>query len=145
MLIYFNSVLQDRFFPIVHYALKESGVLVLGKSESVSEYHELFLVVDKSLKIFKSQYTGLKKLPKLYNYSVVGKNYEEPKTVSFKNEEELLEEKIVEATSKFILNQCVLINSSNDIVYVKGQNPFLIFSQGRATTNIFKSLREEII
>ena len=144
MLIYFNNVLQDRFFPIVHYALKDSGVLVLGKSESVSEYHDLFLVVDKSLKIFKSQYTGLKELPKLYNYSVVGKNYEEPKTVSFKNEEELLEEKIVEATSKFILNQCVLINSSNDIVYVKGQNPFLIFSQGRATTNIFKSLREEI-
>ena len=100
--------------------------------------------MNKNLKIFKSQYVGLKELPKLYNYSGVNKNYEEPKMVSFKNEEELLEEKIVEATSKFILNQCVLINSSNDIVYIKGEIPFLSFSQGRATTNIFKCLKDEI-
>ena len=144
MLIYFNNTLQSRFFPIVHYALKDNGILLLGKSESISEYHDLFVTVNKNLKIFKSQYTGLKELPKLYNYSGVNKNYEEPKTTSFKNEEELLEEKIVEATSKFILNQCVLINSSNDIVYIKGENPFISLSQGRATTNIFKCLKEEI-
>ena len=144
MLIYFNNTLQSRFFPIVHYALKDNGILLLGKSESISEYHDLFVTVNKNLKIFKSQYTGLKELPKLYNYSGINKNYEEPKTTSFKNEEELLEEKIVEATSKFILNQCVLINSSNDIVYIKGENPFISLSQGRATTNIFKCLKEEI-
>ena len=144
MLIYFNHSLQDRFFPIVHYALKDNGLLVLGKSESISEYHDLFLVVNKTLKIFKSQYTGLKELPKLYNYSSFNKNYEDPKTYSLKNEEEILEEKIVEATSKFILNQCILINSSNDIVYIKGEIPFLSFSQGRATTNLFKSLKEEL-
>lgn len=144
MLIYFNNNLQSRFFPIVHYALKDNGILLLGKSESISEYQDLFVTVNKNLKIFKSQYTGLKELPKLYNYSGINKNYEEPKPVSFKNEEELLEEKIVEATSKFILNQCVLINSSNDIVYTKGENPFISFSQGRATTNIFKCLKEEI-
>lgn len=144
MLIYFNSTLQNRFFPIVHYALKDNGILLLGKSENVSEYHELFLTLNKSLKIFKSQYTGIKELPKLYNYSGINKNYEEPKIVSFKNEEELLEEKIVEATSKFILNQCVLINSSNDIVYIKGENPFVTFSQGRTTINIFKCIKEEI-
>jgi two-component system CheB/CheR fusion protein len=144
MLIYFNNTLQSRFFPIVHYALKDNGILLLGKSESISEHHDLFVTVNKNLKIFKSQYTGLKELPKLYNYSSINKNYDEPKAVSFKNEEELLEEKIVEATSKFILNQCVLINSSNDIVYTKGEIPFISFSQGRATTNIFKCLKEEI-
>lgn len=144
MLIYFNNTLQNRFFPIVHYALKDNGILLLGKSENVSEYHDLFVTVNKTLKIFKSQYTGLKELPKLYNYSGVNKNYEEPKMVSFKNEEELLEEKIIEATSKFILNQCILINSSNDIVYIKGEIPFITFSQGRATTNIFKCLKEEL-
>ena len=144
MLIYFNNTLQSRFFPIVHYALKDNGILLLGKSESISEHHDLFVIVNKNLKIFKSQYTGLKELPKLYNYSSINKNYDEPKAVSFKNEEELLEEKIVEATSKFILNQCVLINSSNDIVYTKGEIPFISFSQGRATTNIFKCLKDEI-
>jgi two-component system CheB/CheR fusion protein len=144
MLIYFNNTLQSRFFPIVHYALNDNGILLLGKSESISEYHDLFVIVNKNLKIFKSQYTGLKELPKLYNYSSVTRNYED-KAPSIKNEEELLEEKIVQATSKIILNQCVLINSSNDIVYVKGESPFLTFSQGRASTNIFKCIKEELV
>lgn len=143
MLIYFSSALQERFFPIVHYSLKDNGILVLGKSESISEFHDLFLIVNKNLKIFKTQYTGLKELPKLYNYGTQ-KSYDESKISSSKNEEEVLEEKIVEATSKFILNQCVLINSSNDIVFVKGQIPFITFSQGRATSNIFKCLKDEL-
>jgi len=79
-----------------------------------------------------------------YNYGLSGSNYSEPKVKSFKNDEELLEEKIAEAASGYLLNQCVLINGSNDIVYIKGETPFLTHSQGRATTNIFKSLKEEL-
>ncbi|MDZ7818301.1 MAG: CheR family methyltransferase [Aliarcobacter sp.] len=144
MLIYFNNTLQNRFFPIVHYALKDNKILVLGKSETIGEFHDLFLVQNKNLKIYKSQYTVIKELPRLYNYATVQSQYQEPKLKSFKNDEQLLEEKITEATSKYILNQCVLINSSNDIVYVKGEIPFLSYSQGRATTNIFKSLKDEL-
>ncbi len=39
----------------------------------------------------------------------------------------------------FLLNQCVVINSSNEIIYVKGSVPYLIHSQGRTTNNIFKT------
>jgi len=144
MLIYFNATLQKRFFPIIHYALKDSGVLVLGKSETIGEHFDLFLTVNKTLKIYKSQFTGIKELPRLYNYGGTAKNYEEPKSHSSKNEEEELEDKITEATSLFLLNQCVLVNSSNDIVYIKGEIPFLSHSTGRATTNIFKSLKDEL-
>lgn len=145
MLIYFNTTLQNRFFPIVHYSLKEGGVLLLGKSESVGEHFDLFVTINKQLKIFKSQYTGIKELPKLYNYATTFKQYEEPKMVSFRNEEEILEEKIVEATSKYILNQCVLLNSSNEIVYIKGSIPYLVYAQGRVSNNIFKCLKEELV
>ncbi len=144
MLIYFNATLQQRFFPIVHYALKDSGILVLGKSETIGEHYDLFLTANKPLKIYKAQFTGIKELPRLYNYGGASKNYEEPKPHSSKNEEEVLEEKITEATSEFLLNQCVLINSSNDILYIKGEIPFLAHSKGRATSNIFKSLKEEL-
>lgn len=144
MLIYFNNILQHRFFPIVHYALKDNGVMVLGKSESIGEFHDLFITTQKTLKIFKAQYTGIKELPKLYNYGSVIRNYEEPKIVSYKNDEEILEEKITEATAKFLLNQCVVVNSSNDIVYIKGEIAFLKFAQGRASTNLFKSIRDEL-
>lgn len=145
MLIYFNQMLQNRFFPIVHYALKDQGLLLLGKSESIGQHLDLFITLDKNEKIFRSQYTGVKEPPKLYNYASTYKAYDEPKHSSFRNEEEMLEERIIDATRIYLLNQTVLINSSNEIVYVKGDIPYLIHSQGRATNNIFKSLRDELV
>ena len=100
--------------------------------------------LNKTLKIYKTQFTGVKELPRLYNYGGASKNYEEPKSHSSKNDEEVLEEKITQASSEYLLNQCVLINSSNDILYIKGDIPFLTLSAGRVTTNIFKSLKEEL-
>lgn len=145
MLIYFNQTLQNRFFPIVHYSLKDQALLLLGKSESVGTNQELFITLDKNEKIFKSQYTGIKEPPKLYNYASTYRGYDEPKHSSFRNEEEMLEEKVIEAMQSYLLNQCVLINSSNEIVYVKGEIPYLVHSQGRATNNIFKSVRDELV
>lgn len=145
MLIYFNQVLQNRFFPIVHYALKDQGLLLLGKSESVGQHNDLFITLDKQDKIFKSQYTGIKEPPKLYNYATTYRGYEEPKQAVFRNEEEILEERIIDATRTYLLNQCVIINSSNEMIYIKGDIPYLIHSQGRASNNIFKSVREELV
>jgi two-component system, chemotaxis family, CheB/CheR fusion protein len=145
MLIYFNQALQNRFFPIVHYALKEQGLLLLGKSESIGQHTDLFVTLDKHEKIFKAQFTGIKEPPKLYNYAMTYKSYDEPKTSSYRNEEEMMEENVVEAARTYLLNQCVVINSSNEIVYVKGEIPYLIHSQGRVTNNIFKSIRDELV
>ncbi len=144
MLIYFDQGLQGRFFPIVHYALKENGYLFLGKSESIGQHFDLFSIVDKNSKIFKAQFTGIKEPPRLYNYSTHYKDYEEPKQKEYKNEEELLDEKVTEAVSKTILDKCVVINSSNDVIYVKGDIPYLKFGQGRMSNNIFKLVSDNI-
>lgn len=145
MLIYFNQNLQNRFFHIAHYALKDNGFLMLGNSESIGQNSDLFVPVAKLEKIYKPQYTGTKELPRLYNYAGNYKSYEEPKTKSAKSTEEILEEKIIEATQAYLLNQCVVLNSSNEIIYVKGEIPYLIHAQGKATNNIFKSLKEELV
>ena len=42
MLIYFDSQLQERIVPILHYALKPNGFLVLGESESIGKLTALF-------------------------------------------------------------------------------------------------------
>lgn len=145
MLIYFNQNLQNRFFHIAHYALKENGFLLLGRSESIGQNSDLFVPVAKIEKLYKPQYTGTKELPKLYNYAGSYKNYEEPKVGAAKSTEEILEEKIVEATQSYLLNQCVVINSSNEIIYIKGEIPYLIHAQGKTTNNIFKSIKEELV
>ncbi len=144
LLIYFNQTLQNKFFPIVHYALKDNGILFLGKSESVGQNVDLFHQLNTHTKIFKAQYTGVKEPPKLYNFSSSYKSYEEPKLKKYKNEEEVLEEKLVEGIQQSILNQSILINSSNDIIFIKGEIPFLKHSQGRVTNNIFKLIPDDL-
>jgi PAS domain S-box-containing protein len=43
-----------------------------------------------------------------------------------------------------LLNQCVVINSSHEILYIKGQVPYLRHQEGKISNNIFKSIHEEI-
>ena len=52
VLIYLGPELQYRVLPIFHYALLPGGVLVLGESESVGGFTELFDVLDKSRRFF---------------------------------------------------------------------------------------------
>ncbi len=144
MLIYFNQNLQDRFFPIAHYALKDNGILTLGLSESIASHTDLFIPLEKKHNIFKAQYTGIKEAPKLYNYKSASRSFEENKIRENKNEEEFLEESVVESVLELMLNQCALINSSFDIIYVKGKIPYIEQPQGRATNNIFKCINQDL-
>lgn len=52
LLIYFGSGLQQKVIPILHYALRSSGFLMLGNSESIAGFPNLFATVDKKHKIY---------------------------------------------------------------------------------------------
>ncbi|MGH7393278.1 MAG: PAS domain S-box protein, partial [Candidatus Rokuibacteriota bacterium] len=52
LLIYLGAALQERVVPILHYALKPTGFLKLGPSESVGRFTSLFSVIDKKHKIY---------------------------------------------------------------------------------------------
>jgi two-component system CheB/CheR fusion protein len=52
LLIYLEPELQKKIFPAFHYALKPSGFLFLGASESVGQFVELFAPADKKQKVF---------------------------------------------------------------------------------------------
>ena len=52
VLIYFGPVLQKKVIPIFHFALKPAGFLLLGKSEALGAFPELFTLVDKKYKIY---------------------------------------------------------------------------------------------
>jgi two-component system CheB/CheR fusion protein len=52
VLIYLGPVLQKKIMPIFHYALKKEGHLMLGGSETVGLFSDLFTLVDKTNKIY---------------------------------------------------------------------------------------------
>src|SRR5262249_19917305 len=52
VLIYLGPQLQKRAMPIFHYALNPVGYLLLGPSETVGVFSDLFELVDKRAKIY---------------------------------------------------------------------------------------------
>ncbi len=52
LLIYIDLAFQKRVFPLFHYAIKDSGYLLLGPSETVGTFGDLFRTVDNEHKIF---------------------------------------------------------------------------------------------
>jgi two-component system, chemotaxis family, CheB/CheR fusion protein len=52
VLIYLGPALQKRLIPIFHYGLKPNGFLLLGSSETVGGFTDLFTQADKKAKIF---------------------------------------------------------------------------------------------
>jgi two-component system CheB/CheR fusion protein len=51
VLIYMGPVLQKKIMGIFHYALKPTGFLMQGKSESITGFADLFTAVDREHKI----------------------------------------------------------------------------------------------
>jgi len=63
LLIYLEPVAQRRIVPLLHYALKPGGCLVLGSSETVSSYGDLFEAEDAAHKIFRKTPGSRRSLP----------------------------------------------------------------------------------
>lgn len=148
LLIYLNSEIQEQLLALFHYCLEPEGVLVLGKSESVTKKNNLFSPIDSSLKIFKriGKRTGsipdfLQKHTSLHvNPPVVRRNRQD--------KSELLKERQF-ADSMLQLHDlsAVLIDEKGNIRYIRGDvSPYLRFQDGsvRDSLNVINMARKEI-
>ena len=53
LMIYMEPVLQKRLLPLFHYALNPGGYLLLGNSESVGDFSNLFSVIERKWKLYR--------------------------------------------------------------------------------------------
>lgn len=58
LLIYFKPELQEKVMKVFHYSLRDSGILFLGKSESVGKSTALFSESDRKNKIYIKRNTA---------------------------------------------------------------------------------------
>jgi len=59
LLIYLGAHLQEKLIPVFHYALRPSGFLFLGPSETVSSHQELFRQVAPKFRISQRKATAV--------------------------------------------------------------------------------------
>jgi two-component system, chemotaxis family, CheB/CheR fusion protein len=53
LLIYFGPEVQSQVIPIFHYTLRADGFLFLGTSESINQFSDLFIPIEKKHRIFQ--------------------------------------------------------------------------------------------
>jgi len=147
LLIYLQPVLQKKVFHNFHYSLKPGGFLLLGTSESISGYSNLFKDLNKKQKIFEKKY-----VPRRPEFEL-GQRYYPEKKFEIKEEIDTKIGKgvdIVGMADSIVLSEyapCgVLIDSSMEIVHFRGRTGrFLESAAGKPSPDIFKLVREGLL
>ena len=149
VMIYLSSKAQTKILQSFHYALKPKGFLLLGKSEGISNANELFVQVEKGLRIFTktSNPSNLKFefSPRPFNtpHNALNENKILPGTL--KNETDIGKEADKLLLSRFT-PPAVLINKDFQIVRFFGDTAsYLQPASGKASLHILKMVKDEIL
>ena len=147
LMIYLGGALQQRLLPIFHYALNPAGVLLLGTSESIGDFGDLFTPLDRESRIYLRQPDVMASkraargrfrspLPATGASRHLVKGSEGPRT------------SLREMTERAVLQQipaaAVLVNGQGDVLYLHGRaGMYLEPAPGEASVNnILKMARE---
>ncbi|MBI2215974.1 MAG: PAS domain-containing protein [Candidatus Rokubacteria bacterium] len=143
VLIYLGAALQDRVIPVLHYALKPTGVLKLGPSESVGRFTNLFSVTDKKHKIYARKSGPSAHLG--FGLSA-GERSAAPAGAELKAAD-WSAAAVEKEADRLILGRYapagVVVNADMEIVQFRGKTgPYLEAMPGTASLNLFKMARE---
>jgi two-component system, chemotaxis family, CheB/CheR fusion protein len=144
VLIYLGTALQKKVFPIFHYALKPTGFLLLGTSETIGKSADLFTVIDKKYKIYSrktvSTRLSLDLIANTYASEITNPAFRNPSMIW--SDLELQRE-----ADRLVLDRYapvgIVINSDLEIVHFRGQtSPYLESAPGRASHNLLKMAKD---
>ena len=142
VLIYMGPVLQKRAMGVFYYSLKPTGFLLLGKSEAIGRFPDLFASVDRKYRIYSKKpsstrldldlpgaISGFKKTDTSRETGEAGFDYK-------KEAEHILLSKAPAG---------VVVDDRLQILHFQGQTgPYLEPSPGDASFNVIKMAREGI-
>jgi two-component system CheB/CheR fusion protein len=147
LLIYMGPELQKKIMPLFHYALNPGGMLMLGSSESVGDFVNLFKTIDRKGKIYQRK-TDEVGGPRANVTSLLPRwpaNEITPRESSGgPNESKLPLHEIAErALLQHYSPVGALVNERGEILYLLGRTgEYLEPTPGEASMNIFRMARE---
>jgi two-component system CheB/CheR fusion protein len=154
LFIYLDTAAQKKVINTFHYALKNDGFLMLGKSEGISHSAHLFSSSNKKHKIFSRKTSiGSQRLPELSSRfsQQVGIDKNIPlatRIITQKNiavNQNWLDNAIDNLLVSEFMPASVVINHQMEIVQFRGSTDlYLTHPKGKATFNILKMARPEI-
>jgi two-component system CheB/CheR fusion protein len=143
VLIYFDSALQERVIPILHYALKPNGYLVLGESESVGKFTDLFGAMEKKGIVFVKKRAPTQVTFGFEAFQTTAR--QNPMKETKKDPVAILKDELDKIVMTRFIPAMMLVNRNMDILIFRGyMAPYLLPESGQAILNVNKMVREEL-
>lgn len=151
LLIYFQSALQDRCISLFLFALKQKGVLFLGKSEALGDLSSEFDTINSVHKIFRKHsesapaVIGDVRQPLRTLHSLTGRHQ---RLSSPYSPSSLVRESQISRAYELLLDQyvppCLLMDDKDQLIHVFGSaGDLLRIPPGKTTLDVMKLLPKE--
>ncbi len=146
LLIYLGTKMQAHILHLFHFALKSSGFLLLGESESTGDYDAAFTSLDHRHKLYQAKTDVLPNIPHLSGL-IHSKVHIEPtiprlssKTNTARRTTEYLQNLLIEK----YFPPCILVNDNLDVLYVTEQASEYLKLKGTPEYNLTRLLPSSI-
>jgi two-component system, chemotaxis family, CheB/CheR fusion protein len=144
VLIYLDTPLQKKLLPAFHYSLKATGFLMLGISETVSGFTDLFALVNKKHKIYSRKLAPTRLNVDLF-VSKHTLSIQSFRPTRRENDQSNLD--IQKEADRIVLNQFapvgVIVNTNLEILQFRGQtSAYLEPAPGKASQNLLKMVKD---
>lgn len=144
-LIYLRPDTQHWIIPLFHYALKPNGLLLLGNSETIDGFPELFTPVDRKSRLF-ARADGPASLPAMEKspiHSVSAVDRVTPPAVTAVHRPSYLIEPIRTLLLDRFVPAAVFVNRQGQVVYIHGRTgAYLEPAPGLAPQQLIDMARE---
>jgi two-component system CheB/CheR fusion protein len=157
LLIYLEPSLQQEVIPLLHYALKPGGFLVLGASEAIGRFTDLFGAADAKHKIFAKK-PGPGRLPVM---PIRWRRSEHPAAASAKTTQSTPARiptagtavpgtidvyKVAARLVASLAPPAVLVDADFEVLHSHGDiAPYLSLAPGKASHSLLKMAREGML
>ncbi len=148
LLIYFDQSLQRKLIPLFHYSLRNNGVLLLGSSETVGRYTQLFAPIQSKLRLYQRQAMTqdsdtrlpVKSFPPLTHFA---KEFPVPSSNTTRPATDNLQTAADQLLLQVYAPAAVVVNDEGDIVYISGRTgKYLEPAAGKANWNFHAMVRD---
>jgi len=146
LMIYLDHTLQKKILPLFHYIMNPGGVLLLGTSETIGQFTDLFQPINSKWKVFQRK-ESLAEGPVYYPTQARVGSQEKiepdvPLKMSVATDIQTIAEKAI--LSKYAPTG-VLIDDKYEILHFVGQTEkYLLPPRGKPSFNILKMAREDL-
>ncbi|HTR37922.1 MAG TPA: chemotaxis protein CheB [Bryobacteraceae bacterium] len=144
VLIYLEPVLQKKVLASFHYALRDSGALLLGKSETLGGFPDLFAVVDRKNKVFSKR--GASRIAYEIGPAAFERLMPQEKRAPERAPSFDLEREADRAVWERYAHAGLVVSSDLQILHFRGDtSAYLRPAPGKATFQLLRMLRDELV